>query len=435
MLLSTDNLKTINMTKGILFQFFLVMLALSVSAQDIKTVRKLYDKKEWVKGKEAVDLLLANPAEQSNWEAWYFKGLIYGQMAKSPELKSQVPEGWVVSFEAYAKAMELDSKQSTTYMTLRGYPVFDNYLELQKEGNEFFNTQAYKEAIGKYKQADQVGRFIYKNGWALSEVDTILYYYAGAAGMQGNMPEDAVLYYSKIADANIGGEGYDVCYRYLAYHYDKKGNAAQSSKYAAAGRKLYPNDTYYDKLEMDRERNTNGVSPELFAKYEIVIGKEPNNYDLRFDYAAELFNWIYTDQKAPKDQQAAIFEKIILQVKKCMEIDPKKSDSYVLAGKTYYNEAAFIQESGKNLKSTVPDELKKKNELKVQMDKRMNEALPQLEKALEIFEKMTPEEFKAEKRLKNEYKTTLYLLAEAHRFLGNAEKEKFYNKKSDALNQ
>jgi len=65
----------------------------------------------------------------------------------------------------------------------------------------------------------------------------------------------------------------------------------------------------------------------------------------------------------------------------------------------------------------------------------MNEALSPLEKALEIFEKMTPEEFKAEKRLKNEYKTTLYLLSEAHKFLGNAEKEKAYTKKYDALNQ
>ncbi len=412
-----------------------MVIAFSIKGQDIKTVRKLYDKKEWQKSKEAVDLLLANAGEQNNWEAWYYKGLIYGQIAKITELKNNVPDIWLVSYEAYKKAMELDSKQSTTYMTLRGYPIFDNYIELQKEGNDFFNSQSFKEAVGKYKQADQVGRYIFKNGWALSEIDTILYYYAGASAMQANMPDDAVNYFKKIADANIGGDGYDVCYRYLSYHYDKKGDAVSSNKYSAAGRKLYPNDTYYDKLELDRERNTKGLSPDLFAKYEVVIGKEPNNYDVRFDYAAELFNWLYTDQKVPQDQQASIFEKIVAQLKKCIEIDPKKTDTYVLAGKTYYNDAAFMQEAGKNLKATVPEELKKKNELKVQMDKRMNEALSYLEKANEIFEKMTPEEFKAEKRLKNEYKNTLYLLAEAHKFLGNTDKEKAYNKKLDSLNQ
>lgn len=410
-------------------------LTLSTNAQDIKTVRKMYDKKEWQKGKEAVDLLLANAGEQNNWEAWYYKGLIYGQIAKMPELKGGFPDIWLVSYEAYKKAMELDSKQSTTYMTLRGYPIFDNYIELQKEGNDFFNGQSYKEAVGKYKQADQVGRYIFKNGWALSEIDTILYYYAGAAAMQGNMADDAVTYFKKIADANISGEGYDVCYRYLSYHFDKKGDSELSTKYASAGRKLYPNDTYYDKLELDKERNSKGLSPELFAKYEIVIAKEPNNYDVRFDYAAELFNWLYSDQKVPKEEQSAVFEKIISQLKKCIDLDSKKPDTYILAGKTHYNEAAFIQESGKNLKATVPEELKKKNELKAQMDKRMNEALPYLEKANEIFEKMTPEEFKAEKRLKNEYKNTLYLLAEAHKFLGNTEKEKVYNKKLDGLSQ
>jgi hypothetical protein len=410
-------------------------LAFSIKAQDIKTVRKLYDKKEWQKSKEAVDLLLANAGEQNNWEAWYYKGLIYGQIAKMPDLRGSVSDIWLFSYDAYKKAMELDSKQATNYMTLRGYPIFDNYIELQKEGNDFFNGQSYKEAVGKYKQADQVGRYIYKNGWALSEIDTILYYYAGAAAMQANMADDAVTFFKKIADANIGGDGYDVCYRYLSYHYDKKGDAAASDKYSAAGRKLYPNDTYYDKLELDRERNNKGLSPELFAKYEVVIGKEPNNYDVRFDYAAELFNWLYTDQKVPQDQQVSVFEKIVVQLKKCIEIDPKKTDTYVLAGKTYYNDAAFMQEAGKNLKATVPEELKKKNELKIQMEKRMNEALPYLEKANDIFEKMTPEEFKAEKRLKNEYKNTLYLLAEAHKFLGNTDKEKIYNKKLDGLNQ
>ncbi|MBU6159219.1 MAG: hypothetical protein KGP35_09335 [Bacteroidetes bacterium] len=423
------------MFKNFLFQIGLLVLALSVGAQDIKTVRKMYDKQEWAKGKEAVDLLLAKEEEQNNWEAWYYKAMIYGQAAKLPELKNAVPDIWIVSFNAYRKAMELDPKQSNTYMTLRGYPIFENYIELQKEANDAFNTQAFKDALGKYKQADLVGRFIFKNGWALHEIDTALYFYAGASAMQSEMPEEAVTYFKKLADASIGGEGYEVCYRFLSYHYDKKGDVVQSDKYAALGKKLYPKDTYYDKLELDRERKKNGSSPELFAKYEQVIEKEPGSYEIRYEYAAELFNALYTDQKIAKEQQADIFNKITAQLKKCIEMDGNKTEAHLLAGKTYYNEAAMLQESGKNLKATVPDELKKKNELKTQMEKRMNEALPHLENALSIFEKMTPEDFKAEKRLKNEYKTNLYLLAEANKFLGNLEKERAYNKKLDALNQ
>ena len=47
---------------------------------------------------------------------------------------------------------------------------------------------------------------------------------------------------------------------------------------------------------------------------------------------------------------------------------------------------------------------------------------------------MTADQLK-DKRTKNEYKTTLYLLTDAHRFLGNTEKEKAYQKKYDVLNQ
>ena len=40
-----------------------------------------------------------------------------------------------------------------------------------------------------------------------------------------------------------------------------------------------------------------------------------------------------------------------------------------------------------------------------------------------------------DKRTKNEYKSTLYLLTEVHRFLGNKDKEKEYDAKYQALNQ
>ena len=420
--------------KHFLFATIAFLFCFNLGAQDIKKVRSYYDKKDWVKGKEAVDLLLANEKEQKNWEAWYYKGLIYGQIAKDANLKTTVANAWLISLEAYQKAMELDSKQVNTYMTLRGYPVFDNYLELQREANEFYNKQDFKNAYNKYLEADKAGRFIFKSGWALSEVDTILYFYTGAAAMQSDMMEEAVAVFKKICDANIGGDGYDVCYRYVAYYYDKKGDVETANKYAAAGRKLYPADSYYDKLELDRERK-NGVGLELFKRYEAVIAKEPKDYDLRYDYAAEMFNWLYTDQAAPADQKEATFNKILEQLKICTELDNSKPDAHLLTGKTFFNEAAAIQEALKGVKGTAPADVQKKTEMKAKMEGRMKECLTPLETSLAIFEKMPAEELKKEKRLRNEYKTTLYLLTEAYRFLGNPEKEKFYDKKYQVLNQ
>ncbi|MBK8089468.1 MAG: hypothetical protein IPK31_16910 [Chitinophagaceae bacterium] len=70
--------------KKFLFAAIAVMFSLGLSAQDIKKVKAAFDKKDWVKAKESVDLAMANEKEQKNWEAWYYKGLIYGQVAKTP---------------------------------------------------------------------------------------------------------------------------------------------------------------------------------------------------------------------------------------------------------------------------------------------------------------------------------------------------------------
>ncbi len=419
--------------KKFLFAAIAVMFSLGLSAQDIKKVKAAFDKKDWVKAKESVDLAMANEKEQKNWEAWYYKGLIYGQIAKDANLKATVPDAWMQSFQAYQKAMELDKKAAELYMMTRSYPVFDNYLELQREGNAFYNNKDYENALVRYKQADQVGRFIYNNKWALTAVDTILYYYAGAAAMQIEKMDEAISYFQKICDSSIAGDGFDVCYRYVTYYYDQKKDEVNAQKYAALGRKMYPGDTYYDKLDLDKAKKK-GIGPELFKKYDEVIAKEPKDYEMRYDYAAEMFNWLYMDQKTPAAEKPTYFEKIVTQLKACIELNPKEPDGHLLMGKAYFNEAAAIQDELKLVKGSTPADTQKKSEFKKKMEDKMKEAIPHLENGLAIYEAMTADQLK-DKRNKNEYKTTLYLLTDANRFLGNTEKEKMYQKKYDVLNQ
>ncbi len=420
--------------KKFLFSAVAVLFCLGLSAQDVKKIRNAYDKKDWPKAKEAVDLALANEKEQKNWEAWYYKGLIYGQIAKDANLKATVPDAWMQSFDAYQKAMELDKKQAEIFMMTRQYPVFENYLELQKEANQLYNSGNYQGALDGYKKADKVGRFIFANKWALSEVDTILYYYAGAAAMQLENKEEVVSFFQKIADANIGGEGYDVVYRYLTYYYDQKKDAEAAKKYAEAGRKLYPKDMYYDRLELDKMRKSGASAQDIFQKYETIIAGEPKDYEVRYDYAAEIFNWLYMDSKATAEQKPEYFGKILSTLKNCIELDPKQPDAHLLLGKTYFNEAAFMQDEMKKIKGTTPADTQKKTEMKKQMEDRMKEALPHLDNSLAIYVAMTADQLK-DKRTKNEYKSTLYLLTEAHRFLGNKDKEKEFDAKYQALNQ
>jgi len=420
--------------KKFLFAAIAVLFTLQLTAQDVKKIRSAYDKKDWAKAKEAVDLALATEKEQKNWEAWLYKGLVYGQIAKDATLKTTVPDAWMQSFEAYKKAMELDTKQTELSMMTKSYPVFENYLELQREANGLYNSGNYQAAVDNYKKADQVGRFIFKNKWALSEVDTILYYYAGAAAMQLENKEDVVYFFQKLADAKIGGEVFDVVYRYLAYHFEQKKDAENAKKYADIGRQLYPKDTYYDKVELDKMRKNHADPMEVFAKCETIAALDLKDQEIRYDYAAEIFNWIFMDNKATAEQRPVYFDKMINLLKNCIELDPKGPDAHLLLGKIYYNEAAAIQDESKKIKGTTPADKQKRDDIKKKMDDRMKESLPYLDNAYNIFSAMTAEQLK-DRRTKNEYKSTVYLLTEAHRFLGNKEKEKEYDTKYQALNQ
>ena len=81
----------------------------------------------------------------------------FNKTATLPKTCKVAHDAWMQSYEAYQKAMELDPKQAEAFMALRSYPVFDNYLELQREGNKFYNDKDYGNALLRYKQADQVG--------------------------------------------------------------------------------------------------------------------------------------------------------------------------------------------------------------------------------------------------------------------------------------
>jgi len=151
-------------------------------------------------------------------------------------------------------------------------------------------------------------------------------------------------------------------------------------------------------------------------------------------YTEEKLFTLKEVQLGPKEVKTVYFDKIITQLKVLIELDPKKEDGHLLMGKTYFNEAAALQDEMKAIKGTTPADTQKKTDLKKRMEERMKEALPHLEYALSLYEAMSAEQLK-DRRMKNEYKTTLYLLTDAYRFLGNTEKEKFYDKKYQALNQ
>ena len=183
-----------------------------------------------------------------------------------------------------------------------------------------------------------MGDYIFGQGWGLYKLDTTITYYSALSAMNAKKEDEAVMYFKKLADANVGGSPENATsYRYLAkYYYDKK-DEENMMKYINAGMALYPNDDYMPLLELDFVREK-GNTDALFAKYDEVLAKNPNNFNVTIDYATELFADTHVTEasKRPADYEKRC-EKIEALYKKAIELQPESFESKLSLGKHYYN--------------------------------------------------------------------------------------------------
>src|SRR5688500_15043956 len=95
-------------------KLFLVLLfsfaATTMFGQDLDEINELVGKSKWDKEKAAIDKYLSNTKKANDANAWYFKGLIYNEIAKSEQFKSLVPDGRMEAFNAFKKTLELEPK-------------------------------------------------------------------------------------------------------------------------------------------------------------------------------------------------------------------------------------------------------------------------------------------------------------------------------------
>ncbi len=83
------------------------------------------------------------------------------------------------------------------------------------------------------------------------------------AALNAKKNDSARKYFQEIADAQIGGvhnddntpdPGFELPYQWLTLDYKQAGDSANMVKYATIGKEVYPNDDYFDFVQMDYYR-------------------------------------------------------------------------------------------------------------------------------------------------------------------------------------
>lgn len=404
-----------------------VNIAISQSLDDIKKFVLMRQAKP---AKAAVDKFLAIEKNALKADAWYYKGFAYDLTSKDSGLS--IAEGSALkteSFNAIKKYFELDAKAPLSNVENNSL-LFDLYVGFSSElGVKAYTQKNYELAHDNFKKAVEVHDFVFAknlvgaNNYKFAELDTTLILYAAISANDAKKKEEAVIFYKKLADANIADTQYVDVYQFLADYYKTKKDSANFSAIIEKGKKLYPkNMDYWTALEI--EEATEGVEkPQIFDKYDGLLTKYPENYILSFNYAVEMYRYIYSEEM--KTANTNVYkEKLPIILKKALSIKSTPEANFLM-GNFLYNNSIDISEEARNIKGAKPADVKKRKDIEAAATTAMNEAIPYAEKVVSLFADIE----KPKGSEKVNYKQSLVILKNIYEVKKDAAKVAMYDAK------
>jgi tetratricopeptide (TPR) repeat protein len=360
-----------------IFTTAIIIFSVSLMAQSIDEIKGFAGKNQWDKAKEGIDKFLANEKNVKKGEGWFWKAQIYSNIAKDPAFAQQSADARNEAFNAYKKYLELDPKAIEGTFNQHS-PLFNIVFGYLEKATNSFNSKQYDDALAAFKSAEPVQDFIVKKGFsygnfAFPEYDTQLYLNIAASAINAKKEDVAVEYYRKIADKKIQDKGFDEIYRYLVSYYETKGDKANLAKYLAIGKEVYPKDEYWCEVMLKEAGDDD--KKKIFAKYDELLAGGCDTYFTRYNYGVEMFNYAYVSETVP-DDRAAIQAKIEEVLKKAIPMNPPAIEANMLMCRHFYATLKYLGIAYDDIKGTKPEDVKKRNDLNVQINKAYEDAFP-----------------------------------------------------------
>jgi len=368
--------------KRFLLSLAWALLVLGLSAQSLDKAKENFKANKLADAKTEIDKVVADPKLQKNGEAWYYKSKIYTAIANNEQLKATVPDALSQSFDALKKALA-DDKTLLLMMQEQYKPMTDIYQAYFQAGAANYNAGKYPEALTNFQGAISALAFMSEKGWVKQGIDSTATLYSGISAEKGNNRDQALVYYKQIADSGItkiGGNDMVEIYKWVADYYSQKKDIPNTQKYLALGQKSYPNDLFWPDTELELARKS-GNKDSLFAKYEDVTKKFPTNHLFWYNYGLEMYQYASDTSKGKRPANSdELTAKAQQSLTKSLEIKPDYPQAALVLGQISYNSGVDLQTQAKAVKGSKPEDVKKRTELRAQMVKKFDDALPYFEK-------------------------------------------------------
>ena len=416
--------------------------------QDLKKANSYVNDKKYDKAKTEIDGILAK--DPNNSQALYLKSKVYTLMADSSAFKNSfTSDPYDDAFDAFKKAIADSNNSAVTLMVIKDNyaPIFKVYSGYYSEAADAFNnaanssnkpdTAGFTKAMDLFIKADNVGQYIRENKWAnIGKVDTTLVLNIAKAALNAKKNDIARKYFEEIADAKIGGlknaenkpdPSFELPYQWLTLDYKQAGDSANMVKYATLGNEVFPNDDYFDFVEMDYYREKDNHES-LFKKYEDITSRHPDSLRYHLNYATEIFSYVFgSDEGAVIPHKDQLLTSLQGQLDKALSLEPNNGNVNLLYSQYYYNKGIYALDSASKIKGATltADQKKSKSDLTDKGKDFLQKAVPYAEKAAANFEEGN------KKTQKSRYKSAINLLQNIYQSLGDKDKLKGYQDKYD----
>ncbi|WP_210464931.1 MULTISPECIES: tetratricopeptide repeat protein [Rufibacter] len=347
------------MKKFLLTAAALVSMQVAIAQTSAVTSAIMYQQKGTLdKAKEEIDKAVVHEKTANNAKAWYYKGVIYSDMANHPIYgKLMDPaEASKQAYEAFSKvpALETKKKEFTDEANKRKEVLVNNmYAYALNAGVENYNNKKFAEAQKAYLQA-----ITYK------PEDTTAYIYAAYAAAGAEDYASAKQLYTQLVDKNLASPAVYGQLLYIANNVEK--NEKEALAVLEKARAKYPNDKNFMLQELDLYLKT-GREKESMDKLNAAIAADPNNANL-YTVRGNIL------EKLNKGDEA------LASYKKAAEIDPANFDAQYNLGVYYFNKGANL--NNKANKMSLAEYQKNGKAVQAEAKKFFSQAMPYFENAL-----------------------------------------------------
>ena len=325
-----------------------IFLTITGWSQNYDPVKTLVMINQLDKAKTDLDKSFTNAKYTAKPEAFILKTAVYASVANMDGKKDTPAAAQLVeeADAAFTKYRELDPA-----LSLISEPIYQNgiimlYSNYYSSGYSDYNNKAYDKALGKLKKAIQYSDLLIKQKVLTSTLDTNVLILAAITAETGGYKDEAAAYYTKLADAKVGGDGYEGVYRYLVtYHFGKK-NMEGFEKYKKLGKEVFPKSNYFDFDKVDFAVGLVNTFTEKLAAIDEVLASDPTNFK-----ANQVLGEIIFDTLNPRDEGMVLPENYNELEKKMIDAFSRSSKArpdyeipLLYVGDHYINKASRVEE-------------------------------------------------------------------------------------------